>query len=420
MLKLKDCLSSVCELTKSTKKTLTGTDHSEQKTDENLIAEELNDDDLLLENQTIVINHADYLFKLILNNKIFLNESFKNNRITNFLTESIDSMSQSKCSLKYYVSYFDKFIGQVQSGRDGIIFQEENIELIKKLYLVKDCFVKLLEQLLESNDGEFNKERFNLFLSVLFRYYEVYLFEKDLVLLNELNSLQDRHTTSLGHLAKSLKYLINNIMNIDEEYLGAVGEFITKSYAYKPNFFRLLLTSLSSEWPSDFIKKLTSKNKYIGKFLKSSLKGEVLDLESIKKTDHDSKSDINADAYTHTLSDKDLRLLKKSYEFDNTLACLKFKLAAVSVNGTQTASSDVFNKETRMADFINNKIDASVLLNTIRNYPIHRKLADLTQDDNQQKKSPDDSKLYDPIYLLPNIYSLLNYGNFVSILCLAH
>ncbi len=124
--------------------------------------------------------------------------------------------------------------------------------------------------------------------------------------------------------------------------------------------------------------------------LSSSLKKEIKSL---------SKEKLLA-AYTYSLSQKDQTILKRLRELDPDLNCL-------------------ITETVKVYDFITLKLsaDSTMITTSIFNYPIKRKLADM---DNKlsYKFSLDsvildeqfllDVKLYDPIYVLPNLYHLLD------------
>ena len=127
----------------------------------------------------------------------------------------------------------------------------------------------------------------------------------------------------------------------------------------------------------------------------------------------DSKDlDSLLESYTYTMSLKDRRTLNRLHSLDSDLKCLIFK----------SKSEGNLNSQANMSDFQSMRLKESKLLETIRHYPVTRKIGDLKteavagiEDDDMDL---DDHKgdldggqdVYDPIYLLPNMYNLLNYG----------
>lgn len=107
------------------------------------------------------------------------------------------------------------------------------------------------------------------------------------------------------------------------------------------------------------------------------------------------------DTYSYTMSSRDLKLLAEIYRRDSTLNCLIFKLLETQT----TETSETLNKQAKITDFISLKLNDTLLAESILNFPLTRKLENIA--DPASLKS---SSVYDPIYLLPNIYNLLDYG----------
>jgi len=131
--------------------------------------------------------------------------------------------------------------------------------------------------------------------------------------------------------------------------------------------------------------------------------------------------------YTYTLSKRDRAILKRLYKVDSKLDCLLFSLKKSDNNSPD--NTDNLDQQPKISDFITQRLSEALLLTACQNFPIDRKLEDLTtasvsSDTDEDKFDIDslvigssvlDAKIYDPIYLLPNIYNLLDYGNVVDV-----
>jgi hypothetical protein len=140
--------------------------------------------------------------------------------------------------------------------------------------------------------------------------------------------------------------------------------------------------------------------------------------EKLKKDEHVESDDAHfsdstlkelIEVYTYKLSQRDQNVLRKIYKMDASLNCLLFKLATQQ----HSATSDILNKQLKMADFVNAKLDAKTLQASIRNFPFERKVDDLSKEESPSWNLNNDySNTYDPLYLLPNLFNLLNFGRF--------
>ncbi len=131
--------------------------------------------------------------------------------------------------------------------------------------------------------------------------------------------------------------------------------------------------------------------------------------------------------YTYTLSKRDKAILKRLYKLDPKLDCLLFN-SKKSSDGPSDNTENL-DQQPKISDFITQKLNEASLLTACQNFPIDRKLEDLTITSDSKSTTQDnfdintlvysnsvlDAKIYDPIYVLPNIYNLLDYGNIVDI-----
>ena len=166
------------------------------------------------------------------------------------------------------------------------------------------------------------------------------------------------------------------------------------------------------------MKKFAAKNEKLVQILESCFKEENFH-EAENRTESEEaflkihslgsslKKEINSlskekllEVYTYSLSQKDQCILKRLRELDPNLNCL-------------------ITETVKVYDFITLKLsaDPTMITTSIFNYPIKRKLADM--DNKLNNKFSSDSvildeqfllnvKLYDPIYVLPNLYHLLD------------
>jgi hypothetical protein len=109
------------------------------------------------------------------------------------------------------------------------------------------------------------------------------------------------------------------------------------------------------------------------------------------------------EAYSYTMSRRDLRILRAIRSHDPSLNCLLFKLL-------ETNSADTLSKQAKVTDFISLKLNDSLIYESIVNFPLGRKLDSIDEIDGLEFNA----KIYDPIYMLPNLYNLLDYCIFTA------
>lgn len=133
--------------------------------------------------------------------------------------------------------------------------------------------------------------------------------------------------------------------------------------------------------------------------------------EDEEEEEEEEKMDIDDDlpdsldklieAYSYTMSRRDLRILRAIRSHDPSLNCLLFKLL-------ETNSADTLSKQAKVTDFISLKLNDSLIYESIVNFPLSRKLDSIDEIDGLEFNA----KIYDPIYMLPNLYNLLDYCKF--------
>ena len=131
------------------------------------------------------------------------------------------------------------------------------------------------------------------------------------------------------------------------------------------------------------------------------MKTESDDDSQFLQSRNDAKS--LTEIYRFTLSNRDVTILNKLLKLDPKLDCLIFRQKA--------ADENTLNKQAKLADFVSLKLNETVLASSIQNYPLSRKI-----DEIDRFYGTRESKVYDPVYLLPNLYNLLDYANIVDVL----
>ena len=331
---------------------------------------------------------------------------------------------------------FNKYFEHIKSTLNDLVLDESslirskiNLALISEFSMEKQSFVEILEEFFNELDTvKLNlNSRFNYFAKVLIK-NQNFLFESDIELFKEFD-LDETFLDNLELLSKSTRILLFYLSNFDyNKYLdreisthNELVEFLTRAFNYKPVLFKLLV-KLTAKNDSVYknLEKFAGKNEQLIQILDSCFKEEeeeelqdenqseseknFLKIHSLssslkKEIKSLSKEKLLA-AYTYSLSQKDQTILKRLRELDPDLNCL-------------------IAETVKVYDFITLKLsaDSTMITTSIFNYPIKRKLADM---DNKlsYKFSLDsvildeqfllDVKLYDPIYVLPNLYHLLD------------
>ena len=367
------------------------------------------------------------LLKLILNNLILTENVFKNDLITQNVYELWSLINNNQFyAAKYFQVYLNIFLDNFEKCET-----KENFSFISELTLELNDFKKVISKLVDKLDDESNLDRYEFFVKILIKNQE-YLFENDLNLLDELNSLEEKHIVSLEMLSKCLKALFLHLHKVGTDpNENDVHKFLIRSYEYKPILFKIIFkvcfTNGQKLKLSKCFKKFVSNNDELTNIInKCLLKEEIEDQDQEKTKDEDMITLNEAkllNDYKYTLSKQDQNILRKLYKFDSKLESLKFKLdntieLVTSKSENLNNKQDYLNKQAKISDFITTKLNESVMISTIRNYPIERKMNDLVNDKNEfiSLSKYFDSKVYDPIYLLPNMFNLLDYSNIVDLI----
>jgi hypothetical protein len=358
------------------------------------------------------------LFKIILNNSILTENAFSNSRMTQFLIDTWNLLKSEPKFSSFYQIYIDTFL---KANADADHNNSKKLQLTKMLNFNKNSFKKLIDV---AGSSEIDSDMFEVLVNVLTR-HQTFVFEnEDLNLLEKLNALTIKHAESIKLLGKCLRlvlgFLANNDYTFKENDLkDNVLSFLVRSFKYRCSLFREVVQEVSTKnkLPKN-LKKLASENEYLSTKFKACLSENE---EDIYKSDTEAKPNQNKDEYTkliesseihklvdnytYTLSQRDVSILKRLSELDKKLDCLIFKAKA---DGAAN-NSDALNRQTKLADFIGSKLDETYLEASIHNFPLSRKLDNMGEL-YETKEAGLNSKIYDPIYLLPNMYNLLDYG----------
>ena len=409
----------------------------------------------------------DQILKLILNNSMLIQGAFVNSRVTAFLKNAwlilSENSNTSSSNKKYFQIYLDKFLCHLKRDdtNQNAMLSHFNLDFIAELCLNRVSFVKLVNYVYENyssyldseakikmqDEATFNK--FSFFVKILLK-NQSHLFESDLHMYDELNALADKHITSLLALAKMIKLLLTYLAKCDYDLILAnessefalfanekrilLIDFLLMSFKYKPLLFKLVFrlvchTTESKLKMPKYLKKFASHNETLAAVCEYCLGNTVDSFESDSTKNEEKSKEKSLDSvvklansteqlmanYGYTMSGNDRLILSKLYKLDASLNVLMFKL---NENTNSKATLELLNKQAKITDFIALKLDEHKIQNTIQNYPISRKLSDLTQESLMETEAGciEQAKVYDPVYLLPNIFNLLNYANIVDVI----
>ena len=455
---LENCLYKVNELSVISSSIL-ATPHVELKTStSNGLDEELS-------HETSDSNEDDYLdkseetvLKLILNDSTLVQGSFKSVKLTAFLNKAWSILSESDSSSnyrpykKYFQVYLEKFLFHAKEDNEAVISDEKssllnkhNLDFIGNLNLNRASFAKLVVYVFKSyssyleneakiklslDDEQFNK--FAFFVKILLTNQNK-LFENDIQTYDELNSLSETHVVSLVAWSKMLKLLLLYISKLDynqamaqssesneittflQEKKEALAEFIMKSFRYNSLLFKLVFRNTCFSLDDTlklpkYLKKFAANNQILLNIFELCVSAaNVFDGVNSRLEKDKNPRDLvtlanNVEgllaSYSFTISQKDQAILSKLYKLDPSLNVLMFKL---NENTNSKATIDALSKQAKIVDFIALKLEEHKVLSTIQNYPISRKLSDLTQEQGDANIESNETVKQVFIYVLQQI-----------------
>ncbi|CAF0751073.1 unnamed protein product [Brachionus calyciflorus] len=330
--------------------------------------------------ETITQPQLDKLNKIIeilLNSQILISESFQNETISHFITTSLQQTLTSNRA-KLIEAYINEY---TRSHNDD--------SFILNLDLNKSQFDLILNKLihkfdLTKQDLKMSKKFFKMFTQFLIRNKQSLI---DPIALNFTDKI-GKYNGNLEFYIKSLRLVLlalkSNLNLLDDNLI----EFLFELNTFESNLFQIELKMAESDEMKELIE--SKFNQLKPKELKNELSCDVK---------------VLLDEYKNTLSEQDVKILKKLKENDPDLNCLLFSRVS-RVN----KSNDLEHKQVKMTDFLTLKIDDIKLSNSLRNFPLERKV------DLMESNEAYDEMVYDPVYLLPNLYDLLDYANIVDVL----
>jgi len=368
-----------------------------------------------------------------------------NNKINNIdeLIEIEEAISIEKQDFSKYFNQIKLILNDFNLDENSLIKSKINVNLIAQFSMDKQAFLKQINHLIEnltdldlSPKQQMNlNNRFNYFAKILIK-NQNYLFESDINLFKEFD-LDQEFLNNLDLLNKCTRIILTYLVKFDyKKYLNSndddlqqrneISQFLIKAFNYKPVLFKLLIKlavdkngqnlknlnkfSSTNETLKQVIEQCLNKDNEIDQKSEQELTQTELNFISFHSISDKLKQEMNSfsidkllEMYTFSLSHKDQAILKRLFELDSDLNCLIFK-------------------SNKLTDFIALKLNQDPLMikQTIQNYPITRGTNDLNNY-LEKKICLDslildeyglimDSKIFDPIYVLPNIYHLLDYG----------
>lgn len=370
-----------------------------------------------------------------------------NNKINNIdeLIEIEEAISIEKQDFSKYFNQIKLILNDFNLNENSLIKSKINVNLIAEFSMDKQAFLKQINHLIEnltdldlSPKQQMNlNNRFNYLAKILIK-NQNYLFESDINLFKEFD-LDQEFLNNLDLLNKCTRIILTYLVKFDyKKYLNSnddlmtqrneISQFLIKAFNYKPVLFKLLVKLAVNNNGQDLknLNKFTSTNESLKHIIEQCLNKDEIDQASEQQQQHLTQTELNfisfnsisdkfnremnsfsidklLEIYTFSLGNKDQAILRRLFELDSDLNCLIFK-------------------SNKLTDFITLKLNQDPLMikQTIQNYPITRSINDLNNY-LEKKISLDslildeyglimDSKIFDPIYVLPNIYHLLDYG----------
>ena len=351
------------------------------------------------------------------------------------------------------------------SGNDVslVLLNTINLELLTEFPMDKTSLLSLLDSLIETDSLTLFTEskpktvddqflgRFNLFSKVLVK-NSTFLFQNSQSLFTEFD-LDEEFLASLQTLFKYNRALISYLSKFDYNKLlvqknegthlslyysnrrNELVEFLNRAHLYKPELFKTTMKVVSGRELNKNLRKFASSCRKLNEIFEACFTAneekerKIEDLneqkfveiflvnENFLKELKTKNLDKLTKMFRYTMTRRDRTILAEIYSHDPKLDCLIFKLE-------QGQSIEVLSKQAKVTDFIETKLDPALLTNSIQNFPIHRKLAEIDaelpsncEEFEFESLVVDESvvherSVYDPIYILPNLYNLLDFGSF--------
>lgn len=337
----------------------------------------------------------------------------------NELLEIEEALAIEKQNFNEYFDHVKSIISDFNLDETSLIRMKLNTHLVAEFDMNKQDFMSSIDHFLSSDLS--SSEQFVYFSKILIR-NQAYLFESDMNLFREFDLDLD-YLNNLDLLSKCVKLLLGYLntfdykkLKVDDETLKEkLAQFLKQAYAYKPVLFKLLVQLTSPDSLNKNLKKFASSNNDLLSVFESCYQEDSSSLDNLTpneeeflklySTNNKNYASLNVDqlleVYTFSLSVKDQLILKRLHELDSNLNCLHYN--------------------SKLTEFISLRMnqDTSMISTSILNYPINRKLDDLSVQLDKEvtldtivldELSLVNAKIFDPIYVLPNLYHLLDYG----------
>ncbi len=382
------------------------------KLDSNSLKSSNNYEDLLdLKRETNV-------FRSIMNQKHLIAISLSQKKVTKFLISVQNLVTNTSSYRKYFFSYISEFLNQL--GNKNFHVTSLNFEFLSALSFNEKQFAQFVEVV--SSNGEVYSDYFELCITLIIK-HQYLLFENvDFSLLESMQNLNKTEINSIKLLEKSIRLIVefsstNNFDKIElrnEETRTELLNLFRKCLDYSPNLIRNMIQNsiVDKVLPKNLLKFSSKDDSTLSK-LENLLENREQSKNEASKNKKQTEFDITklktvkelVSEYTYTLSEKDCQILLKIKQLDSKFDCLIFRY----LNAKISQANSLYN-QTKIADFISMKLDENVLLSTLRNYPLGRKLDSLDKLSDLNDEFILEQTLYDPVYVLPNMFTLLDYG----------
>lgn len=314
------------------------------------------------------ISKLNSILNTILNSETMIKGSFENESISCFVLKSIQSTTLDKMNI--IEPYVNEYLNS--SSYESFVLEMDLTKSQFDLVLNKN----LLKYNLDKLDIKINKKFFTNFIKFL---HKNKLNLIDMVGIKYLDKI-GKFNGNLKNLIDALRLILLAIKSKEEIIeLDEVTSLLTDYNCFEPNLFDIQLELINDENLTNLVKK----------------KIQPISVDRTLSTCTDVKELI--EEYRHTLGEKDVEIFSKLKQLDPQLKCLLFSCAS-----KLNKSNDLEQKQAKISDFIALKIEENLINNSMRNFPIKRKL-----DEKWQNFEPN---IYDPVYMLPNLYDLLDFG----------
>lgn len=382
-------------------------------------------------NMNYIENRQLNCLKLTLNNEYIYKLSFKSKTLSDFIIE-LAKLCQYDANANKNIHLFDRYINSYfqlisDNNQSNNILTDQGLELLLNINnLNLDVFKRLIDkhEIIGVNDT-----------------YIKIMFKND-------NHIFDANNLPLFQMCFNIiiSYISDNSDQFDvknNDYKHKLDEFLLKTFEYKPYLCCYLIKNQlnhNRKHQKKFLELLkihfNKSSELIENLFDSKLKQKNVSYKNGTLNGHND-GNINMDCtnnfnfyknYNLTLSRADQNLLiqmHKLNEDDKKFNFLQYNNTFIEnsiKNDVEMKQNDAnndegksksyhLNIEVKISDLINDKLNDSLLEKSILNYPLERKLSDLLNHKQYiNANGVDCSTLYDPIFLLPNLFYLLDYG----------